>query len=201
MTKPLLAINLIHGKTNDAVKANFFQLERNIAKNHIDAKWWANNCLDPHKKKFQVDHDWLWRKFVGEIRNKPAFESVGLFTSSTSIEGAICYRVDAKSFIEPSKGALYVERLAAAPVNRYQLNSPPQYLGVGKALLLWAVVKSYNLGLKGRVTLDSVRELGALSFYERNGFENLLEQSSDHLAFMELPQREAIKWLNTEGLL
>ena len=110
------------------------------------------------------------------------------------------YRIDAKSQIEEGEGAVYVDRLAAAPRNRPWLAEPPKYRGAGTVLLLAAVRHSYSLGLGGRVWLTSLPSERTRAFYAKRGFLPIFE-AEDGMIDFELPSAKAETWLTSEGYL
>ena len=110
------------------------------------------------------------------------------------------YQIDAKSQIESGAGAVFVDRLAAAPRNRPWLASPPRYRGVGTVLLLAAVRHSYSLGLGGRVWLVSLPSERTKEFYKNRGFRRIYDDGDGMIDF-ELPAAKAETWLKNEGYL
>ncbi len=76
----------------------------------------------------------------------------------------------------------------------------PFYKGVGTVLLYWAVIESYNAGLRGRVSLESLPTPSTVNFYKNKGFVRIdLTQPSDDLVDYELPESAALTWLKQEG--
>lgn len=181
------------------VKAKLVRLDRELAKMQIDGIWWKI----PVSKKLreaEEDHHWGWRKLVGEIRNNANWEAMAIQRTSGAVEGAVLYRIDAKSQLEKGKGSVYVERIATAPQNRAWLVDEPKYKGIGSVLLLGCVRHSYMLGLGGRVWLTSLRSEKTRKFYRDHGFESIFEDEDGMIDF-ELPSSAAEQWLRREGYL
>lgn len=61
---------------------------------------------------------------------------------------------------------IYIQAIASAPWNRIDIENPPYFLGVGRALLLFARRRSEQLGYRGRVSLHALP--GSEGFYRRN---------------------------------
>jgi hypothetical protein len=107
------------------------------------------------------------------------------------------YRLDAKSFIDTSFGAVNIEALATAPRNRPRLVQNPLYRGVGCGLLLRAVCHSYLLGFGGRVNLLAFDRPETVEFYQSRGFQIVpLEEDGP---FLEVTPEQAVVWLKREG--
>ncbi len=110
------------------------------------------------------------------------------------------YHFNAKSKLDPTNGSVYVERVASAPHNRKRLVNQPFYKGVGTVLLYWAVIESYNAGLRGRVSLESLPTAITVQFYEHRGFVRTdLTQPTSGLVDYELPELAALAWLKEKG--
>lgn len=181
------------------VKAKLVRLDRTISAKQIDGTWWKLDVSKTLRSK-EGDHHWEWRKLVGEHRNNATWDALGIQRSDGSVEGAILYRIDAKSQIEKGKGSVYVDRIATAPQNRPWLSDPPKYKGIGSVLLLAAVRHSYLLGLEGRVWLSSLPSEKTRAFYEAKGF-NVIFEEPDGMIDFELPAAAAQEWLKKEGYL
>lgn len=63
------------------------------------------------------------------------------------------------------KRLVYIQALATAPWNRAKIVKPPIYRGVGTILINFAILRSEELGYKGRIGFHSLP--GALPFYRR----------------------------------
>lgn len=192
-------IDILDVAKNVRVKARLIRLTRELAAKEIDGTWW-NLPASKSVRKEEGDNHWLWRKIVGENHAKLTWEALAVQTSSGSIEGAIAYRIDAQSQLQGGEGAVYVDRIAAAPRNRPWVVDPPKYRGIGSVLMLAAVRHSYLLGLGGRVWLKSLPSERTRKFYRDCGFE-VIFQDSDGMIDFELPAAAAEKWLEKRGYL
>ena len=181
------------------VRAKLVDLTRKLAAREIDGTWWKIP-VSKQVRDGEGDHHWEWRKLLGENRNDLAIEALAVQSSSGAIEGATLHRIDAKSQLEPGEGAIYVDRLAAAPRNRPWLVESPNYKGIGTALLLACVRHSYSLGLGGRVWLTSLPSEQTRGFYHKRGFEMIFQEQGGTIDF-ELPADKAQQWLKREGYL
>ena len=192
-------VHILNVATNVRQKARLIRLTRELAAKEIDGTWWSLSASKSIRKE-EGDNHWLWRKIVGENHAKLTWEALAIQTSSGSIEGAITYRIDARSRIQSGEGAVYVDRIATAPRNRPWVVEPPKFQGIGSVLLLAAVRHSYLLGLGGRVWLTSLPSERTRKFYRDRGFEVIFEDSDGMIDF-ELPAVAAEKWLKKRGFL
>jgi hypothetical protein len=69
------------------------------------------------------------------------------------------------SRLEPSKGILYLNWLSVAPWNRRYLTNLAEHKGVGTALFTFAILRSIDLGLEGRIGLHTVKN--SEKFYDK----------------------------------
>ncbi|HEY6802438.1 MAG TPA: hypothetical protein VI306_02560 [Pyrinomonadaceae bacterium] len=190
-------IDLVRAEDNYVVEARFVRLSRTIAKTKIDGTWWQDLDAPTEMRKRENDNSWHWASRLGELRNSRWHEAFAIETLDGDIQGAILYWLNARSFVESEKGAVYVEALSTAPRNRSWLVSSPLYRGVGEGLLVRAAFHSYVVGLEGRVNLLSFRDERTISFYTKRGVESVGEE--DGLEQMELSPTEAFRWLRDEG--
>ncbi len=137
---------------------------------------------------------------LGEHRHDLAWEFVAAQTENEAIQGAIAYRIDARSFLDSNLTSVYVDRIAIAPRNRPWLVAEPHYKGIGVGLLLRAVCHSYLLGLGGRVNLSSLPRERTRTFYQKRGFIAVAEDD-DGLIQYELSDEAAQEWLSGQGYL
>jgi hypothetical protein len=121
-------------KRGRAVEASLAELTRAMAQERIDAKWWTLPGVSKSIKEQENDYSWRWAKLIGEFRNNLAWEAAAAVFENGDIEGAILYRIDALSFIDPDLPAVYVLCLASAPHNRPWLVEPPLFRGIGEGL-------------------------------------------------------------------
>lgn len=192
-------VHILNVAKNVRVKAKLIRLTRDLAATEIDGTWW-NLPASRSVRKEEGDHHWLWRKIVGANHAKLTWEALAVQSASGAIEGAIAYRIDAGSRLQPGDGAVYVDRIATAPRNRPWVLEPPKYRGIGSVLLLAAVRHSYLLGLGGRVWLTSLPSERTQKFYQDRGFEVIFEDEDGMIDF-ELPAVAAEKWLKKRGFL
>jgi GNAT superfamily N-acetyltransferase len=181
------------------VAARIVKLTRELAASKLDGEWWEIPASKSIREQ-ELDHHWQWRKVVGKCRNQPVWEAIAIQSTGGDLEGAAIYRVDAKSQLEQGFGAVYVDRLAAAPRNRPWLVASPKYQGIGTTLLLAVIRHSYLLGLGGRVWLTSLPKEQTRDFYRKRGFQMIFEDEDGMIDF-ELPATSAVKWLKSEGFL
>jgi len=192
-------IKLLNVQRQCQVRAKLVRLTRDLATTEIDGTWWKVP-VSKTSREAEGDHHWAWRKLVGLHRNDLVWEAVAVQSASGAVEGATLYRIDAKSQIESGEGAVFIDRLAAAPRNRPWLANPPKYRGTGTVLLLTAVRHSYSLGLGGRVWLTSLPSERTRTFYRKRGFQVIFEEE-DGMIDYELPAAAAQRWLKSEGYL
>jgi GNAT superfamily N-acetyltransferase len=175
-------------------------LSRYLAAERIDKVWWKFDGPLIGRPEAEGDRDWEWRKVVALRRSDLRWESLAVQTPDKEIQGAISYRIDTSSFLDPEVPTVYVDRLAAAPRNRPWLVDTPRYRGVGSRLLLAAVCHSYALGLGGRVSLISLPSPRTRAFYQRRGFRTV-NPYIDGMMEYELEDQAAQAWLREEGYL
>ena len=190
--------------TGAPVQGVFDHLDRESAK-HMSMHWsgdnWWEEIVEPKAPVAdEPDHHWDWVSVIStQVLNKPAGRSVCLKSPDGVIQGAMVYRIGAKSALHPGKKVVYVDRLVTAPRNRSNLVQTPRFSRVGECLLRYAMVESLTYGLGGGLT---VYPIANLSFYERQGLLRTEEYNKDHEAFLyELPVEVAQKTLRTLGVI
>ncbi len=186
-----------HRPTQKAVKAHFVELTPNLARSWLDEPWWQK---PPGSTVGQGEEDAEWNgdDLSRAANGRDYWEAIALQVSAGVVQGAMVYRMDAKSVLEPDAGVVFVENLATAPWNRKSVTDTPEYGGVGPELLSQAVHHSHLLGFKGRVLLTSLP--GAVDFYVGKGFVDT-GQVIDDLPLYELPADGARKWLMEKGVV
>lgn len=192
-------ISILNVERGVRVRAQLVRLDRKLVSQQIDGTWWKI-AVSKRKRSEEGDHHWIWRKIVGELRLDLAQDALAIKSASGNVEGAMTYRIDARSQLEPGEGVVYVDRLATAPRNRPWLIDPPKYRGVGSVLLLGAVRESYALGLGGRVWLTSLPSERTRQFYRSRGFQEIFKDEDGMIDF-ELPTVRAEEWLQQAGYL
>lgn len=181
-------------KAEEAV-AQIVELTPAMARTRIDQQWWSYPELEIVSR--ESDQHWNWESVVLQEGKGLLIQCVGVLSQEDYLEGALIYRLDAKSRLEVGKGCLYISRLATAPRNRKWICSTQIYQRVGLVLLHWAIEQSYLNALGGRISLQSLPTLKTCEFYEDNGFVRTdLSQSNQGLIDYELPTSAAQRWLN-----
>jgi hypothetical protein len=132
----------------------------------------------------QEDKYWDWRfklRYIASQDNREGYaiecenQTQGLMMIETQMHG---------SRFNIGKKLVYVDGIAAAPTNRIQIQCPPQFKGVGTALLSFARIRSIELGYEGRVGLHSL--LSAEGFYEKQNMSNYgKEEEYENLTYFE----------------
>lgn len=182
----------------------FQSLDRESAK-YLTTRWreenWWGGILEPKTPiADEPDYHWDWVDVISrQVLNNPTGRSVCLRSPNGVIQGAMIYRIGAKSALNPGEKVVYVDRLATAPRNRSNLVSTPQFSRVGECLLRYAMVESMSYGLGGGLTVFPIANI---PFYERQGFLRTEEYNKDYDAFLyELPVAAAQETLRMLGVI
>lgn len=200
LVKILKEIQILRANDNQTVDAKVVRLDFDDARERIDKTWWDHPHIDPQDIADEGDSHWNWESLVKIYSNQILHECVAILSKEDDLEGAMIYHFNAKSKLEAGKGSVYVERVSSAPHNRNWLVNQPFYKGIGTVLLYWAVRESYDAGLGGRVSLESLPTRSTVEFYENKGFVRTdLTQPSNDLVDYELPEPTALIWLKKEG--
>ena len=194
---PLSTIAIKSRETGGCIDAEVVQLTR------FRSYWYLSGWSKfkgPFATPCQIpeDIDWNWNKFVRRVHKNPWARCAALQTPDHRYQGAIIYREDGVSLIEPYKGSVYAEYLATAPWNRSDYAARPLYRGVGEGLMFLAILHSYELGYRGRVTLFSLPR--ALDFYKKLKFIET-GHCVDRMIGCELMPDAAITQLQDKGLI
>ncbi len=97
-----------------------------------------------------------------------------------------------RSHVEPMKNLIYLDFFATAPWNRPKLKNPPDYKGVGIALFIFAVSRSFDLEYNGRVGLHSLP--AAESFYQKIEMNDFgCDPNYENLRYFELSINVALE--------
>lgn len=182
---------------NARIFATLRRLTRELAQEKIDGSWWETLGVPTHKREEENDHSWRWSKRIGQLRNSRWHEALAAETQDGAVQGAVLYWLNTRSFIQPEKGAIYIEALATAPRNRPWLVDAPVYRGVGESLLLRSVCHSYLLGLEGRINLVAFDDQRTIGFYKNRGLTPA--GYDEDLPRFELEPDAAVSWLKEEG--
>jgi len=191
------SITLLAAADGTTVQATVVPLTRHVARTRIDSRWWRLPGVSTAARKAEDDRAWQWAKRIGQLRHEKWYEAVAVQTSDGEVQGAMVYRLDAKSLVDASLGAVNIEALATAPRNRPRLVQDPLYRGVGTGLLLRAICHSYMLGFKGRVNLLAFDRPETIGFYIRRGFQ--ITPLKEDGPFLEITPERAAEWLRREG--
>jgi GNAT superfamily N-acetyltransferase len=193
MVEPPVRVRLTDCRTGGVVTAQLVELTAKIAKTKVDAAWWRDLGVSKSRRRQEGDHGWKWADRIGAFRNVLAVESVAVQTADGDVQGAMIYRVDGGSVLAKGEGAVYVDRVAAAPRNREGLVAEPLYRGAGTSLIRWAAYHSHSLGLGGRLVLASLPNPDTISFYERLGFRATPAEEEDMVVYeLEPPHAQAL---------
>ena len=196
----LKRIQILRASDNQMIDAKIVRLTTDDARERIDKIWWKLPNVSAEDMNDEGDFHWDWERLTKIYGNKVLHESIAVLSQDDYLEGAMIYHFNAKSKLEPNKGSVYVERVSSAPRNRNWLVNDPFYKGIGTVLLYWAVRESYNAGLGGRVSLESLPTPTTVQFYEHKGLVRTdLSQPTNGLVDYELPKTAALVWLQKQG--
>lgn len=196
----LKRIQILRASDNQMIDAEIVRLTTDEARERIDKIWWKLPNVSAQDMNDEGDFHWDWERLTKVYGNKVLHECIAVLSQEDYFEGAMIYHFNAKSKLEPTKGSVYVERVSSAPRNRNWLVNDPFYKGIGTVLLYWTVRESYNAGLRGRVSLESLPTQTTVQFYEHKGFVRTdLSQPTNGLVDYELPETAALVWLQKQG--
>jgi hypothetical protein len=190
-------VQLTHCESGASEFARIQTLTREVAKTQIDAVWWDELATPLRDPNGEPDRHWQWRVIVAKHQNRPYFRAKSIQSQDGTVQAAMLLRVDALSALEEGQGAVFVDRLAAAPRNRDKLASHPMFRGCGSGLLAYAVALSYSLGFSGRVNLFPVAHE---DFYVNRGFQ-ATDVVEDENTLFEIPASKACQFLRARGLI
>ncbi|QKQ75217.1 GNAT family N-acetyltransferase [Nostoc sp. TCL240-02] len=171
-------IELKRGVDNTSVEAYLVDL----VQRHIDD--YVNYWVESLRLFSQEDKYWDWIFKLRYISNQENLEGYaiecenktqGLMIIETQMHG---------SRLNVGKRLVYVDGIATAPTNRMEIQRPPQFKGVGQALLNFARIRSVELGYEGRIGLHSLPR--SEGFYEKQNMLNCgSEEEYDNLVYFE----------------
>ena len=196
---PLDSITIKHALSGQYVTAQVVHLTRFAAWYWVDRPW--SKFSGPYVDGYDArpDAHWKWNSFVRRHRkNQDLVRCGSLLTPDERTQGAIIYRFDGASILEPDERAVYIEYLAASPYNRKDCARDPLYAGVGSGLLTLAILHSYDLGFGGRVVLHSLPT--AVKFYKKHDFVKT-GASLGRMIHCELSSESATRHLEGLGLI
>lgn len=179
------------------VAAGFVELTGQLIRDELDGRWWKTPPGSVSGND-EGDRHWCWLDLWQEIADDDKWDSIGIMTSDGRLQGAMIYRIDADSFMEPGKQAVYVDNLATAPWNRPTVTESCRYSGVGSELLLQAIHHSHLLLHDGRLNLATLPD--SFGFYESHGFRDT-GAIIEGLPVLELSAQNARKKLLDKGII
>jgi hypothetical protein len=195
---PLESIRLKYRDTGGYVEADIVQLTRWRAYWNIDRLWWKFRGPFRTPCRIPADFHWKWMTYVRRLRKNPWAKCAAICTRDSVYQGAIIYRRDGASLLQPNTGAVYAEYLASAPHNRPDYAERPLYSDVGAGLMYLAMLDSYLWGLGGRVTLFSLPS--SLGFYKKMKLITTGERL-DGMIHCELTPEAAVDLMQNKGLI
>lgn len=157
-------------------------MTKRIARKLIVGGWWWDRSVSP-KLLEEEDQSWGWEEAAGEIHQelnsgegsmRRCYAVITTEGRSLLAEGAILYRLNAASILNPGGGAVFVEWVASAPRNRRHLVGQNIRLsGVGENLITIAIADSVYNGFNGHVALSPLDK--SVGFYEKMRFERVID--------------------------
>jgi hypothetical protein len=183
------SIQLRRGTDGEYVEA----LLTAIAQCHIDddQNLWRE-MLQQHQ---QEDQFWSWEFKRRVFLSQENYEGYGIEVAGRT-EGMMMIETQRhRSLLNGGRRLVYVMSIASAPWNRQTIFRPPEFLGVGTALLLYARQRSLDLGYGGGVGLHALPN--AEKFYENRHMiridpdpEEYCDPDEESLAYFEYPSRD-----------
>lgn len=171
-------ISLKRGIDNTSIEAYLVDL----GQNHVDD--YVNNWVEKLRLFTQEDKYWDWIFKLRYIANQENLEGYAVECENTTQGLMIIETQMHGSRLNIGKRLVYVDGIATAPTNRIEIQRPPQFKGVGQALLNFARIRSVELGYEGRVGLHSLPR--SVGFYEKQNMFNCgPEEDYDNLVYFE----------------
>jgi GNAT superfamily N-acetyltransferase len=165
-------ILLIRGATGEPVSASLVRLNAK----HVDdfEQFWQDLLL----KYDEPDAGLSWRFKHGLVdRLSNNYEGYALECEGLT-QGLLLLETQTRwSFFDRGQRLVFVDVVMTAPWNRLPIQRPPEWRGVGTALMTFARQRSQELGYQGRVGLQSFPEV--VRFYERLGMIRLELEPAD----------------------
>jgi hypothetical protein len=179
-------------------------LDREAAKS-LSTHWgtwnWWDDVVSPLSSIDQEpDFHWNWTGVIStEILNRRGRRSVCVRTPDGKIQGAMIYWIGARSVLCPGQLVVYIDRLATAPANREKLVTQARFQGVGRSLVRYAMIESFNNRCDGRLTAYPIANE---SFYGEQGFQKTDEFHQGEQTFLfEVTAETAQQTLRTLGVI
>ncbi|BAY19848.1 hypothetical protein NIES21_57180 (plasmid) [Anabaenopsis circularis NIES-21] len=171
-------ISLKRGGDHISVEAYLVDL----GQKHVDD--YVNDWVEKLKLFIQEDKYWDWIFKLRYIANQANLEGYAVECENTTQGLMIIETQMHGSRLNIGKRLVYVDGIATAPTNRIEIQRPPQFKGVGQALLNFARIRSVELGYEGRVGLHSLPR--SVGFYEKQNMFNCgPEEEYDNLVYFE----------------
>lgn len=197
---PRPSISITRREPVEEVKARVARLTPRLARKLILRGWWTDLPVPLAVHSAEGDHGWAWDEYAAPIQDDPLYGSYVALTATgrwLEAQGAIIYRLDALSLLEPGQGAAYLQFVASAPRNRKLLVGEwAKYRGVGEELVVMAMLDSIYNGRGGRLLGEPLPE--AIPFYEKLNFLRALDPQSGRI-YYEIPGAEAQVHIRERG--
>jgi hypothetical protein len=114
---------------------------------------WREVPVPLARSSLESDHAWAWDRYAAEAEvdpNSRCYVALTAYERRLEAQGAIIYRIDAASPLEPGRRALYLHFLSSAPRSRSLLmKGAAVYRSVGEGLVLMAMLDSLTTASKG----------------------------------------------------
>jgi GNAT superfamily N-acetyltransferase len=172
MLSVIQRIQLSRGATGESVSAILVRLNSK----HVEdvEQFWQGLLL----KSDEPDAGLSWRfKWGLATRLGNNYEGYALECEGLT-QGLLLLETQTRwSFFDRGQRLVFVDVVMTAPWNRLPIQRPPEWIGVGTALMTFAQTRSLELGYGGRVGLQSLPE--AVRFYSRLGMTRLELEPAD----------------------
>ena len=175
MNRPIL---LIRGRDNQPVNASLCEATQKH-QDDFNQRWKAQ------LQAFSAaDREWDWEFKARVYSSLPGAELYAV-ECERDTQGLMLITTRGKrSWLAPDQPIVYVRYIASAPWNRPESQTPPEFRGTGRALLIFARQRSLEVGYQGRVGLHSLP--GAEAFYVKVGMQSYgSDRDQEGLAYFE----------------
>jgi hypothetical protein len=184
-------IDLYHQPSDTNFLAHIVPLTSHLVAAGMGPAWWddpviALDIFDP-----PVDIQWPWADAVSDYEaGRYSFHThfVAVVMGEDEVQGAMIVVGDPRpSTSNPARNTAFIEAIATAPRNRpdLRIDRGEWLLGVGLALLEWAVDLSLELGCQGRIELCA--SPNGVSWYRKRGFAVLAVAKKNYGAIQYTP--------------
>jgi hypothetical protein len=161
--------DLVRSATDETVRASMAALSVAMCRAPGGpGHWWTQEARQAFPDA--IGHEWDWAKFAkgAQYRVTHAQCACLLVEHHADVQGCILLRWDTTAATDGSR-ALGVANVAVAPWNRRHDKRAARFTRVGTAMMLFAVVRSYELGFGGRLVLEAADFPPTLAFYQALG--------------------------------